>query len=78
MAYKETPLSRALEHDFWPDVLEVVNHPKVAHLVGMGKAMTKLFNAAKDATIPGHSPDQLLAAGFFSLLFRKNPLIIFF
>ncbi|OSX60637.1 hypothetical protein POSPLADRAFT_1147888, partial [Postia placenta MAD-698-R-SB12] len=74
MAYKETPLPRALEHDFWPDVLEVVNHPKVAHLVGMGKvyvaledtspkAMTKLFNAAKDATIPGHSPDQLLAAG---------------
>ncbi|OSX62887.1 hypothetical protein POSPLADRAFT_1046272 [Postia placenta MAD-698-R-SB12] len=74
MAYKETPLPRALEHDFWPYVLEVVNHPKVAHLVGMGKvyvaledtspkAMTKLFNAAKDATILGHSPDQLLAAG---------------
>ncbi|EED77069.1 predicted protein, partial [Postia placenta Mad-698-R] len=74
MAYKETPLPRALEHDFWPDVLEVVNHPKVAHLVGVGKvyialedtsskAMTKLFNAAKGATIPSHSPHQLLAAG---------------
>ncbi|EED77047.1 predicted protein, partial [Postia placenta Mad-698-R] len=62
MAYKETPLPRALEHDFWPDVLEVVNYPKVAHLMNMGKPMTKLFNAAKDATIPGHSPDQLLAA----------------
>ncbi|KAF9802984.1 hypothetical protein IEO21_09761 [Rhodonia placenta] len=40
--------------------------------------MTKLFNAAKDATIPGHSPDQLLAAGesisiCFPFISQKSP-----